>query len=486
MPRMSITERLKREDRLDAVANTVEVVEGRDELNLAEFPLAALADRVPSDQKTLMFADTIWDKQVRKPVERRLTISASDRYGLPTALDDEVILGLIQLSRQTRFADRHVTFSRYELINILGWRQEGKSYRRLDESLRRWLGVTLYYDKAWWDKQAGCWIDAAFHLIDQIILPRRRSNARGLVGESAPSSFTWNEIVFASFQAGYLKQLDMELYRRLNSTVAKRMLRFLDKRFYHRSQWEFPLVEFACEHIGLSRNYDTGQLKRRMIPAIVELEEVGFIGQMPHEARFVRLSRGQWQVKFAKAKRRPQPTVKNSPPLAIVEQLVARGIHPRVAKRLAATFPVEVIETHVAAFDQLRADHDGRVARNPAGYLVQSIRRGYQVSRIESRSTRPPNIPQRQVPTTRGATPRTDAVTTKTELADCARVAEFLAGLTPAQRSELELAALHSAPTLLRDGLQRAAAGDNPAARNTYLAAILRQHVLKRLDEPVE
>jgi hypothetical protein len=29
------------------------------------------------------------------------------------------------------------------------------------------------------------------------------------------SSSTWNERVFQSFDAGYLKQLDMELYRRL-------------------------------------------------------------------------------------------------------------------------------------------------------------------------------------------------------------------------------------------------------------------------------
>jgi len=84
-----MTERLKQEGKKESDANAVEVVEGRDELNLAEFPLAALADRVPSDQKTLVFTDTIWDQQARQTVVRRLTISASDRYGLPTALDDE-------------------------------------------------------------------------------------------------------------------------------------------------------------------------------------------------------------------------------------------------------------------------------------------------------------------------------------------------------------------------------------------------------------
>lgn len=479
-----MTGRSKKERRNEPDANAVQVVEGRDELNLAEFPLAVLTDRVPSGQKTLMFADTIWDKQAGQTVVRRLTISASDRYGLPTALDDEVILGLIQLSRQTRFADRHVTFSRYELINTLGWRQEGKSYRRLDESLRRWLGVTLYYDKAWWDKQAGCWVDAAFHLIDQITLPRRRGNGRGSASEPSPSSFTWNEIVFGSFQAGYLKQLDMELYRRLKSTIAKRMLRFLDKRFYHRGRWDFSLVEFACEHIGLSRNYDTGQLKRRMIPAIAELESVGFISRLPADARFVKLSRGHWQVRFTKPTNRDRQSVKTSLASPITEQLVARGVSARVASQLAQSFPVHVIEAHVAAFDKLHGASDGRVSRNPAGYLVQSIRRGYQPSaKTDRASRRADTAALRNKSTHRDPTPSGGAAV-EPETADSMRVAEFLACLSPAQRAMLEAEAVHSAPTFLRESVLRTATSNIPAARNAYQAAILRLHVLRLLNQP--
>jgi hypothetical protein len=32
-------------------------------------------------------------------ISRKLTITASDQYGLPTAPDDEILLGLLQLSR---------------------------------------------------------------------------------------------------------------------------------------------------------------------------------------------------------------------------------------------------------------------------------------------------------------------------------------------------------------------------------------------------
>ena len=104
---------------------------------------------------------------------RRLTISASDKFGLPTALDDEVILGLVQLSKADNFANRQVQFSRYQLVHLLGWRDEGKSYTRLEESLKRWLGVTLYYENAWWDKCRKRWVDAHFHLLDNVTLYHR-------------------------------------------------------------------------------------------------------------------------------------------------------------------------------------------------------------------------------------------------------------------------------------------------------------------------
>jgi hypothetical protein len=62
---------------------------GKDEMNLAEFPLAVLTDRPSPHLKTLVFEDRIRDKgRQDQEITRRLTISASDRYGLPTATDD--------------------------------------------------------------------------------------------------------------------------------------------------------------------------------------------------------------------------------------------------------------------------------------------------------------------------------------------------------------------------------------------------------------
>src|SRR5947208_6685509 len=70
----------------------------KDELNLAEFPIAALTDRVPDGQTTLVFEDRL-DQRDGPPIVRRLTIMAPSKHGLLTAMDDEVMVGLIQLTK---------------------------------------------------------------------------------------------------------------------------------------------------------------------------------------------------------------------------------------------------------------------------------------------------------------------------------------------------------------------------------------------------
>ena len=88
---------------------------GRDEMNLAEFPITLLADRVPKDQKEAIYQDEIHDERTGRTLARKLTIQAGN-YGLTTAADDEIILSLIQLTKiKNGFTNKKVAFTRLEL-----------------------------------------------------------------------------------------------------------------------------------------------------------------------------------------------------------------------------------------------------------------------------------------------------------------------------------------------------------------------------------
>ena len=353
--------------------------DGRDELNLAEFPLCALAHRLRPDQKTLRFEDRVWDEGRGETITRQLTITGSDAYGLPTALDDEVLLGLIQLSRLNQFAGRTVRFTRYQLIQVLDWRHESKSYERLEASLNRWTGVTLYYQRAWWNKAKRCWVDEKFHVLDNVRLFQRENAGVAADDESGASVFVWNEVIFRSFQAGNLKSIDFDFFRELRSAIARRLYRFLDKRFFRRDRWEFDLKEFACEHAGLSRNYDTANLKRKLRYGIAELEQRGYLRALSETERFLKVCGGAWRVVFEKAKgeaNRPT-TPADEPADALAAALIARGVAPSTARSTVKQFPPTRIQPQLEVFDYLVAQKDPKVSRNPPGFLLSAIRGEY-------------------------------------------------------------------------------------------------------------
>jgi hypothetical protein len=371
----------------------------KDELNLAEFPIAALTDRIPDGQTTLVFEDRL-ERRDSSPILRRLTIMGTHKHGLPTSLDDEVLVGLIQLTkRRSNFTDARVQFSRYELIQLLGWPQSGQSYRRIEEALHRWVGVVLMYENAWWDNLAKSWVDEQFHVLDNVTLydrERWRTSSRsgktvkgdrsGAKADKPPlplSSFRWNEVIFQSFQSGNLKQLDLEFYLKLRLPTTKRMYRFLDKRFYRRSRLDFDLRTLACEHIGLSRSYAPTELKRRLKPALEEMEQLGFLEPLGPEERYSYVKRGCWRIIFIRGRQATaevqDPTVqREQQPAELTESLKARGITAKTAQELVETHPADRIRTKIEVFDWLLRNEDKRVGKNPAGYLVASIRSDYQ------------------------------------------------------------------------------------------------------------
>jgi len=395
-------ESIEQTDVIDRQEENLSAVDAgwKDELNLAEFPIAALTDRIPDGQTTLVFEDRL-ERRDSTAIVRRLTIMGTHKHGLPTSLDDEFLVGLIQVTkRRNNFTDPRVPFSRYELIELLGWPQSGQSYRRIEEALHRWVGVVLMYENAWWDNQAKSWVDEQFHVLDNVTLydrERLRRSARsgksskgeksGSKGDKPPlplSSFRWNEVIFRSFQSGNLKQLDLEFYLKLRLPTTKRMYRFLDKRFYRRSRLDFDLRTLACEHIGLSRSYAPTELKRRLKPALEEMEQLGFLEPLSPQERYSYVKRGCWRIIFirggrATAEVRDLAAHYEQEPAELINALKARGVTGKIAQELVETHPSGRIRTKIEVFDWLLRNEDKRVGKNPAGYLVASIRSDYQV-----------------------------------------------------------------------------------------------------------
>ena len=356
----------------------------------------------------------------------------------------------------------------------------GRSYQRLVDSLNRWAGVFLQYKNGWWDNERKAWLDVSFHVLDTVIVTKPRKDENGGLVQ-----VQWNSVTFKSFQANYLKQLDLAFYQSLGSAVSKRLFRYLDKHFYHRARLEYDLLTLAFEHVGLSRQYEPWKVKQKLAPAIAELEERGYLAKLGPKDRYLAAGKGKWKVVFNKATTAIAAPVTekpdaNVPPLATV--LTDLGVSAKSAKVLVAKHPAELIGLQVEAFSWLVGKKDRRVSKSPAGYLVKAIEEDFAIpAGFVPESVRR----QRDAEAKRRAAEDTLRQRSETERAkaeDSVRrkaTDDFLAALTPDQRESFVNQAIVDGDRYVVERYTETVRNNNRKAADRYLAMLVEAAVVR-------
>ncbi|MCO6430104.1 MAG: replication initiator protein A [Deltaproteobacteria bacterium] len=358
----------------------------RDEMNLAEFPLTVLSTRSNPKTKTLEFSDNIRTKN-GELVDRKWIITGADKFGLPTASDDEVLLGLLKLTVESGMRNPKVYFTRYEILKTLRWTTEGRSYTRLQRALDRLSGVRIKATNAFYDNETKLHHTKNFGIIDGYEINDGRD------GENKRSFFIWSEVLFKSFQVGFIKKLDLEFYLSLKSAISKRVYRFLDKHFWYKAKVQMNLFCFAHEKVGISRNYKyTSSIRQQLDPAFEELIHTGFLSKVEYYGKG-----SDCEIVMYAARGKPRsldkPTEEESgrpvqpmllPPSEPVGDedrelaglLINRGISAPQARRLVSGRSLELrgkIRRVIEHVDKLIAGNSKLVQRSPVGFLYRAV-----------------------------------------------------------------------------------------------------------------
>lgn len=355
----------------------------RDEMNLAEFPLTVLSTRSNPNVKTLEFQDTVISKS-GQAIRRKWVITSADKFGLPTASDDEVLLGLLKLTVDDGICSRKIFFTRYELLRILRWTTEGRSYTRLQNALDRLSGVRVKATNAFYDNESKSHSTKNFGIIDAYEINDGRE------ASVKPSFFIWSEEIFHSFQVGFIKKFDLDFYLELRSAVSKRLYRYLDKRFWYKSSATMNLFILAHEKIGISRTYQYASLIRQQLdPAIEELVQRGFLSHAEYAGKGRNMEITLYAANGARRNRiedscGAQQTLpaehdqdgERRELAPLLQKIVQRGIKPAQAERLLCSRgpqELERIEKIVDYYDRLVQTGSRLVSRSPVGFLYKAI-----------------------------------------------------------------------------------------------------------------
>lgn len=448
-------------------------------MNFAEFPMALLSERSPEGKTELVFCDSVRDQSTGEVVVRKVTITAPPKYGLPTVKDEEVLLGLLAITKQkNNFGECTVHFSRRELISLLGWNDQGYSYQRLIESLERWASVFFKYENGWWDNLRKEWVDISFHVVNSVRVNKPTKNPG-----SGKVVIEWGKEAFDSFQSNYLKQLNLAFYQALDLAVSKRLFRYLDKHFYHRARLEYDLLTLAFEHVGLSRDYEPWKVKQKLAPAIAELEAKGFLEKLAPKERFLAAGKGKWKVVFVRkrlalAAQPAEELVEIIPPL--VGKLTERGVSAKTAKELVGKWPADRIEKHLEAFDWLVSKKDRRISKSPSGFLVKAIEDDFAMPA----GFEPDCVKRRRVE--EGKRKNTDEMLKRRTADEKAKVEEanrrkqiddFLVSLAPSDRERFAASAIENGHPFMTERYHRALDEQNQLVAENYRYLLLEQAI---------
>lgn len=242
-------------------------VPGKDEMNLAEFPLARLGRN--DTRKVIEYHGQIIEKD-GSVLEQTWVVSGSAKFGLPTEFAERVLIALMALTAEQNFDERKVEFTPYRILKMLNMTTGNVNYKAIKKALQQLVGVTIYSEGSFWDKANARRVttEKGFHLLDDFWLKSMKGSDGG--AEEVSAYVVWGERFWENFKAGYIKNLDVTFYYSLESTLARRLFRFLDKRMHYRNEYQIDVFDLAAR-LGMKEYAYPSELVKKLKPAFNEL-----------------------------------------------------------------------------------------------------------------------------------------------------------------------------------------------------------------------
>jgi len=353
------------------------------EVNLEEAPLFLLKSR-EREQDSIESRSTVitqgGDRQ-----EQYWKITGSRQFGLPGPLDQDVFVAVMRLvSRRGGMPpDGRISFSLYELLEILGKTHSGTNYEDLRNSLDRLAAADIYAENAFYSREDEEFKSHRFRLwgVDFHRTKKRKGRA------SEHHTLRFDDIVVRSYLQNYLKSLDSAYYYSLGKPISRSLYRLVDVKREDRLSWTVDLDRLR-QLVSMPASYSyPSKIKRHLEPAHRELVERGFLIEATHEQR------GKSNVvhykiseRFVRERTRSAPSLTDEERLT-VDSLVDNGVWPAAAGRLVKAHGPDRCLRYVEALAYQEN------VKNPGAWLTKFIENGWPV-RVLDAPLRPDAAPQ--------------------------------------------------------------------------------------------
>jgi hypothetical protein len=339
------------------------------EINLEGWPLFSRQKKRLKGGKLEVIQNLVTEAGDR--VEQLWRATATMEFSLPGSFDEDVFVGVMALVKRRGGMpkDGKIRFSIYELIKVLGKTKRSGFDAKVRESLDR-IGSTVYYSKN------------AFYVAESQSLETYRftlwtvhfSTAQSRDGRGAEHhTLKFDDLIIRSYNSGYLKLLDTDLYLRLRIPLAKALYRLVDTKRLGATSWSVS-TRHLRDLLAMSRSYESSsKIWEVLQPALGALRREKFLESATlneNTARFrihPEYARGWY----------PEQGSKSGAPPPLFEQAVAalkrHDVWPARARKLVERFGPEKAMHAVDVFD-VTGSH--RALYNRGAYVAEMVEKG--------------------------------------------------------------------------------------------------------------
>lgn len=303
-------------------------------------------------------------------LEQSWVVRAATGRGLPGRFDQDVYVALLQLIDERGLpGNGWLSFSIYELVELMGRGHSGRDYQQVRDSLLRLSSTTIESKNAFYHSGKKRYITDSFSLLSEVKLaeyedPEGHSTDRNAV--------LLSNYFLESYQANYLKNIDSRFYWSLSSPIAKRLYRLIDKKRGGRKIWEAEIFSLK-DRIPLSDYRYASKIKEKLSPAHAELAAQEFL----EDVHYRKTNGGEYavyQISDAYQDRKSLQTDSMSRDETFCfKRLKAEGVSAVAAEDMVFTYGPGRVMQYIEALPYQRN------LRNPAGWLRRAVEQSYEL-----------------------------------------------------------------------------------------------------------
>ena len=247
------------------------------EINFLTLPFFNLARKGLKDTTLIEYTKTI--QRGNETVDIVWKVSSNSEYGFPGPFDKEVHKAIEALIAQRGFPVRNpIPFSLYELCKIMEIHDSGRTIDSIRDSLIRITMTGIHSKQAFYARSKERWVEEAFHLYDHVTF---KGKYRPDTNEIAETNYLFlSKWYLENLNAFYIKTLDYEFYKNLESPIDKRYYEIMSVKFYGAFQAKVPFLRYRysslCDLFPLTRYDYLSRAKQQLNPAHQRLIKQGF------------------------------------------------------------------------------------------------------------------------------------------------------------------------------------------------------------------